>query len=260
MKKYLALARVAFQGELFYRVNFFFFFIRQTLWFLVKLLLVAAIFKEKQTVASYDFNQMVQYFVIVYLTGLLAATRIDYQLGRLIRRGELSFLLLKPYFFLGRMFALRWGKNLYRFVYILGVLLALLVLGVVKIEIPRHLVFVFVLINASLLIFLYRFILGAIAFWLINIDSVFSILRQAMGILGGGWLPMAFFPDQARKMLQSLPFYLTLGFPAEFFQGRLETSFVADKVMEQLIWIIFLSVLSTVIWRQGVKHYEAAGN
>lgn len=184
MKKYLAVAKLSLQEELFYRTNFFFFFLRQSLWFLVEILLWTIVFQQKKIVADYNYSQIIQYFLIIYLTNLIVINRADYYLGDLIRSGNLSHHLLRPYRFFWMVFAHLFGRRLYRLFYVIGVLALVLFLGLVKISLVKLLVFIIILVNAALLVFLFRFLLGTVAFWLVNITSVFWLYRQLGHFLG----------------------------------------------------------------------------
>ena len=260
MKKYLALTKLSFQEDLFYRVNFLFYFLRQILWFLVEIILWQVVFQTQTTIAGYNYRQIFQYFLIIYLVRIISATGVDSHLAEMVRTGGLSKYLLRPISFFWAVFFHQLGRKLARFIYLIIFFLALIILGELKISLVRLFIFGVIFVNAILLSFIYRFLLGNLAFWLINISSILWFFRQGADFLAGGWLPLSFFPDWAKQALRSLPFYLALGFPAEFFQGSLSLNSAMIRIGQQLAWILGLFFLAAFSWYRGVRKYEAVGN
>lgn len=260
MNKYLALTKTAFQEDLFYRTNFFFYFLQQLIWFLVEILLWWVVFQSKVSFAGWNYSQILQYFLIVYLVRIISVTGVDLHLAEMIRTGELSKHLLRPISFFWAIFFHQLGRKLYRLLYVSSIFLILTFFGWIKIDLSRALLFGLIFVNAVFLTFLYRFLLGNLAFWLVNISSVLWLLRQGANFLAGGWLPLSFFPSWAERLIRSLPFYLTLGFPAEFFQGKVSLGLALAGISQQLLWILGLFFLTALLWNKGVKEYEAVGN
>lgn len=260
MSKYWALTRVTFQEDLFYRVNFFFYFLRQSIEFLVEIFLWRIVFQNKESIAGYNYSQIFQYFLIIYLIRIISATGVDAHLAEMIRTGELSKYLLRPVSFFWAIFFHQLGRRLYRLLYVGSLFLILIFSGWVKIDLPRVFLFALIFVNAVFLSFLYRFLLGNLAFWLLNISSLLWLFRQGANFLAGSWLPPSFFPSWAESLIRALPFYLTLGFPAEFFQGKTSLGLALVGIGQQWLWILGLFFLTALLWNKGVKEYEAVGN
>ncbi len=260
MKKYFAFTKLSFQRELFYRADFFFYFLRQSLVFLVQILLFGVIFREETMIVGYNYSQFVQYFLIIYLVNLMIVTGVDSYLGEMIKNGDLSKHLMRPISFFWAIFFHQWGKQIHRLIYVGLVIVLFVFLGSVKISLWKITLFVLILANATILSFLYRFLLGISAFWLVNISSVLWLFRQSASFLGGGHLPLSFFPEWVGRLIRSLPFYLTLGFPAEFFQDKISLKLVFWNILQQFGWVLLLFWLVAILWSKGVKEYEAIGN
>lgn len=260
MKKYLMVARLSFQEDLFYRANFFFYFLDQSALFLVQLLLWSAVFRETGSVAGFDFSGILQYFVVVRLVQLFTVSRIGHTLSDKIRSGGLSRFLLQPWSFFLAMFFRQLGKRTYRLIYLMVVIGILNFSGLIELSLSRLLIFLLMLLNVSILSFLYRFAFGTFAFWFTNVSSIIWFFQQSIDFLGGGWLPASFFPGGAANLIKKLPFYLTLGFPAEVFQDKIVGSAIAVGIVQQLVWIFIFTFLTLFLWRKGIKKYEAVGN
>lgn len=260
MRKYLAIVKLSFQEALFYRANFFFYFLNQTLWFLTEILFWGAALPKGIIFQGFDFWSIFQYLLIIYLVKIMTVTGIDNYLGESIRSGKLSNRLLQPVSVFWAAFFHQYGRKIYRLIYVLIVLAGIIVFGEIKVNMTSVLIFLLIVINATLLSYLFHFLLGVMAFWVINITSIFWLFRNSINFLGGGWMPISFFPSQVTKFLKTSPFYLALGFPAEFFQGRVSVEVAFWLICAQLGWIVLLFFIVRPLWLKGVKNYEAVGN
>ncbi len=213
-----------------------------------------------QTFKNYDFFSMLQYLLAIYLVSILTVTGVDNSLGELIRTGELSNKLVKPFSYFWAAFFNQYGRKVYRLIYVAIVLVLILVFSKLALPLSSFLVFLIIIVNATLLAYLFRFLLGVSAFWLTNISSILWLFRNSANFLGGGWMPVDFFPAYMSRVFKNLPFYLSLGFPAEFFQNKINGQTALRLIIVQLIWIWGLFFIVGFLWRKGVKDYEAVGN
>ena len=260
MKKYLAFLKLSFQEELFYRTNFFFYFLDKSLWFLVELLFWSVALFGNRAVGGYDYRGIFQYLLIIYLIRILAVTGVDFWLSNSIQTGSISKRLLQPFSMFWGMFFHQYGRKAYRLIYVSVALTGVSLIADFQINFTSIIIFSLTIINAVLLSYLIRYLLGILAFWLINITSVLWLFHNTIDFLGGGWLPVSLFPDWGGGILKALPFYLTLGFPADFFQGKIGLPLTVQLILMQLTWISLLFVLVHFFWNKGIKEYEAVGN
>jgi len=259
MKKYLAILKTSFLADLAYKVNFFFYFFRQTLQILISLLLWRTVFLEKLVFQGYSFQDLIYYFFILFFVQTFVDSDAAYNLSGLIKSGDLSNSLLWPLSFFWSFFSFHWGKKVYRLFYFLLGIIILAAVSTTGMNPLKIIIFAVILINAALLIFLYQFFLGSLSFWLVNISSTLWFLRQITDLAGGGWLPLDFFPKNLSAFARVLPFYLTVGFPIEFFQGKITAVLVLKNIFSQYFWIFILFFVVAFLWRKGVKEYEAVG-
>lgn len=152
------------------------------------------------------------------------------------------------------------GSKSYRLFYVIGGIIVAFIFGLISLVPGKLFVFFLLLANASIIIYLIRFLLGIISFWLIEATSIFEVFLRLSDFLAGGWLPLAFLPLAIQPLLRSLPFYLTIGFPAEYFQGKLSSPQVWLFFFQQFFWIVVLSFLISFFWKKGVRRYEAVGH
>jgi ABC-2 type transport system permease protein len=101
--------------------------------------------------------------------------------------------------------------------------------------------------------------LGVLAFWSTQ-GRNFSGLLFGVGQFLSGWIaPLALFPESFRQTAYLLPFRSTLGLPLEILMGRLDEAETAFAFGITLTWIVFFLILYRVLWRFGLRRYEAVG-
>ncbi len=205
-------------------------------------------------------------FVAYYLAFLVVrrATQCwlihDYEL--LIRQGELSPILLRPlgvpHYFAARLLASRAVQLVMLFVLLAPIVL--LIPGRQFDTSPGNLLLVVAFCLAGWLIqFLIQYTIGALAFWMTQINTVADMVFFIQSFLGGFVLPMALFPAKIRAVVDWLPFHIPAGLPAAMLAGQATTPEIQQGAVVALLWIMLLSLFSTWLWKRGIRGYSAVG-
>ena len=88
---------------------------------------------------------------------------------------------------------------------------------------------------------------------------LFNVWYNVAFAVGGQVAPVALLPGAIKAVAVVLPFRYTLGFPIEVFIGSLGSAELALGFALQAGWLVFGLVLMRVLWRSGVKQYQAVG-
>ena len=107
----------------------------------------------------------------------------------------------------------------------------------------------------TLLYFVLAACLEMVAFWADNVWSLMVLNKLVLHFLGGGLLPLAFFPDALQTALQFTPFPYLVSFPLRFIMGGMALSEALKGFGVMSFWILILSLSAAVIWRRGVRQY-----
>ena len=67
-------------------------------------------------------------------------------------------------------------------------------------------------------------------------------------ICSGLLLPLTFFPDWLRTVLEFLPFKIIAYVPLQFYLGKIEYSEFANVFFNQILWIIILWLIGLYFW------------
>lgn len=213
---------------------------------------------------GYAFGDIIFYFaLIVFLENLIASSDDDWQVAADIRDGRLSALLLKPLNYLAYRIALYLS---YRVTYIAVV--GLPIVGVVLflreyIHLPTQPVtwFAFALTTAMAagLQFLTSYILGMAAFWVLEVSTLIFIAYSFEYFLSGTIFPLDILPAWIQGFIKWSPFTYEMYFPAQVAMGRITGSAMWEGLAIQAGWLVIYFIVAGIVWRAGVRKYQAFG-
>lgn len=101
--------------------------------------------------------------------------------------------------------------------------------------------------------------LELIALWADNIWSLVVMLRFFATFLGGGFLPLNFFPDWAQTLLALTPFPYLISLPVKSVMGLTSASEIISGLGVLAIWGSIFAATVALIWNKGQKHYTGVG-
>ncbi len=215
--KYVAVFQVSIANNLAYMMEIFF----RALMLIAIVFILSQLWKTtyaihgSKTLSGFSISDMIWY--------LCAAEAIAMSLPPLTRRideevrsGQLAYLIGRPCSYVLYNFAHYLGERLVRFSIncIVGIGLALLVVG------PPHFTWRGVLAWPLLVLlafgieFVCYFAIGLLAFWTEETQSFAFLYSRVTLVLGGVLAPLEIFPQPLRSIAQALPFSTILYAPA----------------------------------------------
>ena len=260
-KKYTTVFRNSWQRQLEYRVNN----VIQVLLAVIALISVFYlwndVFRGRAAIAGYSHEQMVTYYILT--TYLLTSIFSGLEIANDIEYGQLSTYLTKPISYLWYTYCLSLADRLFRLAVGLPVLMAVMFIF------RRHLYFVtdpwayLGLLVASFgainILFLTDVIIGLAEFWLTNSSTINLTTDSIIRFFAGSLIPLSLLPLFIQRLSYWLPFRYTGTFLIDSFMGRLPLIQVAAGLLIQFAWTGALMLAVIVIWRRGLKRYEASG-
>jgi ABC-2 type transport system permease protein len=256
---------VGIQNTFVYRWNF----LLRTFFGIVPL--VGMIFLWKAVTASsggqlagYAYKDVIFYFMlVVFLENLISSTEDDFQIAGDIRDGRLSALLLKPLNYLLYRFALYAS---YRLTYISVIALPLVILAYVLreyIQLPDDpitwLAFALSVAMAAAMQFLMACCLGYMAFWVLEVSTLIFIAFSFEYFLSGTIFPLDLFPAWLQPFLKWSPFTYQMFFPVQIAMQRVTGPALWTGLAIQAGWVIIFYATASLLWRAGIRKYQAVG-
>ena len=118
------------------------------------------------------------------------------------------------------------------------------------------------LVLAWLITFFTMAILGSLAFFLESSSSLWFMWQGLFFALSGYLFPLAFLERHAPRLfhaLHFLPFYYQSGFPLELMLGQHGRAAALQHLAVEACWVVGLGLLLAVVWRAGIKRWNAFG-
>jgi ABC-2 type transport system permease protein len=213
---------------------------------------------HKSSISS-AIHELVSYFLIAGgISGIMMAERFD--LARfvkgLIKNGELSNFLIKPVAVIPFLFSTQTGKN--------GANIAIGIIGIIigLIIHPPATIYNVVYFAISLIIsfsisFGFNLLLSAISLVFTELGGMLNSLMHITRIFSGLLIPLTYFPQNIRAMVQYLPFPFMVFGPTQALQQENITSQYIVILGVGVLWGIFMNCLAFFTWFKAIKSYEA---
>jgi ABC-2 type transport system permease protein len=256
---------VGVQNTLVYRWNF----LLRTVFGIVPLagmlfLWQAATASNGGRLGAYDFANMVTYFAtVVFLENLISSTEDDWQIAADIRDGRLSALLLKPLNYLGYRLALYLSYRLAYIAVVGGPMLAVAWVLRQHLHFPGDATtwcaFALSTAMAAALQFLTAYLLGLVAFWVLEVSTLILITYSFEYFLSGTIFPLDLLPAWLQPFIPWSPFTYEMFFPVQVAMGRVQGAALWQGLAIQAGWVAIYYLAARLLWRAGVKKYQAVG-
>lgn len=260
VRAYPRMVRASVQVTLTYRSRLVFLFIGML--FPILLLFVwLTVDANGASAEGWDGSRFASYYVAAAVVYNLTSSGISWAWDSDLRSGGLSNRLLRPVPVFHQYAASEAGERIVAAIVLMPVLIALtLVLPIIEYPVG------IVALSGSLLATLLAFTLAAmmsstfalIGFWTTQSNNVY-MLWWGLGSFASGWIaPLDVMPSWLKQTAEILPFRYTLGFPVEIALG-LPTSEVVAGFTTALLWLALFTVVYKLMWRNGVRRYQAVG-
>lgn len=225
----------------------------------------AAVWSAKghpETVKEFTFRGMMFYYLLVPLVSRVIFGSEFGAMSREIYDGALTKYLIYPVsFFRYKFMQYLAHSTVYFFQMVLGVSIFFLFFGV-----PDELVWsttiplLFItLFLSAMMNFALTTTLELFAFWADNVWTLLVMVRFSVGLLGGGLIPLVFFPEQFEMILRLLPFVYLTAFPVDMIMGKVGFELWWISSLITLCWIGLFIVSARLVWRRGNLKYTGVG-
>ena len=254
------------QVSMTYKLNFFLGILSVMVLFLVHYNLWDAIFEGHDTdvIGGYTFSEMIVYVAISRTLFLLVnSLSIEQTVADEIKSGQLSTVLTKPINYLMYRLLCKSGDVVIHFVTMTLAVAALFLVAIRDFSLlPGVTAIAAVLCTAvagMLINTLIGFSFALTAFWMDHVDVMFISKRLVISFVSGVWIPISFFPEVLRNALDFLPFSWLQYFSVSIFLGKVGDREIVYGLAIQAFWIVALFLLSSLMWRRGMKRYTSTG-
>ncbi len=256
------LLRVGLAETVAYRVEFVIWMLTTTLP-LIMLGLWTSVAAEAPF-AQFGQREFIAYYVGALIVRNLTGSWVVWQLGDEIRRGMLSFRLLRPVHPFITYAATHISSVPMRGLVALpfAVILLFSTAGDLIITDPVLIAVLFAsLLGAWLLTFFVLVMIGSVGLFVDKASAVFEVYLGVFSVLSGYLIPLALLPDWAQEIANVAPFRYMLAFPVELAIGMYPDRLAALRDLGvQWLWVAAVIGSALAVWRAGIRRYEAYGS
>jgi ABC-2 type transport system permease protein len=262
MEKYLTLLKLSWQNGLVYRTSVIMWRLRQFLSTLMSLTVWNVIFQSNDQAFNYSQSSMTTYiFLIAFLQSLVLSSALLGLSGR-IYSGEISNHLLKPINIYAYFATEELADKLKNVGFLLLETFALFVIFKPVIlfpDFPILLLFLVWAVLAVILNFFITLIFGSFGFWSPNTWGPRFLFFMILNFTAGKLFPLDILPNIIQKVLYMTPFPYLSFVQIQLFLGNYSSQEMITHSSKLIFWIVFLGIITALLWKKGFKNYDAAG-
>jgi ABC-2 type transport system permease protein len=212
---------------------------------------------------GFTSNDFVAYYLAMLLVRNLTSSWVAWQLGEDIRTGAMSLRLLRPVHPFFALAATHLAAIPLRGLVSLPMIVVLLVStgGHSLVHDPVQIALVLPSLVASWLItFTFQFAIGSLAFFWTRSNAIMDVYFALFQLLSGYILPLTMMPAWLATAAAWTPFRFMLSAPVELLTRPQDAHGLAVLFGGQLAWLAIIGVVASLVWRAGVRRFEAVGN
>jgi ABC-2 type transport system permease protein len=212
-------------------------------------------------IAGFSAATFSAYYLVMMVVDHFVNTSSFYTMESLVRRGDLSQYLLRALDPIHTEAAYDIGFKVLMVTALLPSVLLLALIFRPTLNPPGWslLLFPMVLLLAAALSFLLGWMISLSAFWIIRVNAFARLYLLMAMFFAGRIAPLTLLPEALQSVAAVLPFRWMVAFPVELGMGRLTPSQAFLGIGAQIGWLIVAFAACRVLWREGVRRYDAVG-
>jgi ABC-2 type transport system permease protein len=264
LRAYPTMFRVGLAEAFAYRAEFIVWILTTTLP-LVNLALWSAVARESPggQFGQYSQADFVAYFLATLIVRMLTGSWVVWEMNQEIRMGTLSMRLLRPVHPFVAYAAEHTAAIPMRALIALPVTVLMLVTvggghvvqdPLLLALLPLHLA------GAWLITFVSMLVIGSLGLFMERSTAVFEVWLGAFAVLGGYLVPLELMPGWVERASRWLPFRYMLGAPVEWIIGKSDRAAALADLGAQWAWVLGFVILAQLVWKAGLRRFEAFGS
>lgn len=198
-------------------------------------------------------DKMLTYTIISSAMSVLFTTGVERRIQRSVQQGSISVEMIHPINVFGVYFAEDMGTIA---ALLFQNLLPIIIIGSLVIKVPMIVsVSAIPMFAASLVLsmginWLLAAIFGMWAFTAVEMDALIQVKKHLLRLLSGSIIPIWFFPDSLRAVLEALPFVYIYQLPLDIYVGSASTEDILRRMVIQVIWFAVLGTAFFILQRR----------
>ena len=264
IRKYSAVLKINWIQALEYRANALVGIIAIISGLFIEYQIWSLIFKSQDLthVNGFSFYELMVFIFLSIIVGQLKSSwHTSGEMIEGIRTGDINKFLIRPISYFWYHFMMFLGINsLYIIVYIsLLILFVFIFPGMIFQSFMSVVGFFITLLLSIYMSYCIYFIMVCFAFWFGEVRSIVVAYNVGMLMISGQYIPIRLFPKEILAFLEWTPIPYLVDLPVSIATGLIDQNQWGSEILPGLLWAFILTILSFMIYRFGIKGYEAYG-
>ncbi len=266
MKKYLSFFRLRFVMGLQYRAAALAGMVTQFFWGFMELMIFRAFYRADAAAFPMTFSATASYLWLQQaFLALFGAWLLENEIFDTIMNGNIAYELCRPIqvydMWYARSIAKRLSEATLRCVPIL-VVAALLPepYGLAApASFPHFLMFAITLALGVAVTVAFTMLIYVLTFFVVSPQGLRIFFTSATELLAGAVIPLPFFPEGIRKVIELLPFASMQNVPLRVYSGDLSGVEMGRAVFFQIFWLGALVLMGKLLCRTALRRVTVQG-
>ncbi|MCR5805809.1 MAG: ABC-2 family transporter protein [Oscillospiraceae bacterium] len=264
LRKYLTLTRAGIMESMQFRLSMIVMVLGNLLYLVLVYFLWSAVYASAGTdvVNGMTFHDTLIYLVLATALFNFMEMYQVWEMGRAIQSGKIVLDLIKPMEYRNYLFWSYSGTFVIQFfATFLPTFIAVTLVTNGSIHLGLNLVyFVVSVVMAITINYSIDFLVGTICLYTESIWGI-NIMKQVIVLLlSGATIPLAFFPENFRMVINFLPFQSIYNAPLTILlKADADISEVLPILGTQLLWAVVMFIISELFWKVSLKKITVNG-
>ena len=221
-----------------------------------------ALYQDRSAMDGITLMEMMTYVVLAQIAASVTEFELGSELETLVRTGDIGSRLIRPVdyrvYHVLTSIAYVISSLLTRGTAVLGAALLFYELQPAP-SISHILAYVVLLIGAFLLAASINMCFAVTSLIRLEPKQFQWILMGLSAAASGAFVPLWFYPEWLRQIVDVLPLRLFRFVPVSMFLGHIDLSELPYILLEQLAWSVLFISLSIIVWQHGIRRLTAFG-
>tara|TARA_B100002052_G_scaffold183503_1_gene167165 strand:- start:930 stop:1730 length:801 start_codon:yes stop_codon:yes gene_type:complete len=265
IKKYTAVLKINWIQALEYRANALVGIIAILSGLLIEYQIWSLIFVSQglESIKGFSFEELMIFIFLSIMVGQLKSSwHTSGEMIEGIRTGDINKYLIRPISYFNYHFMMFIGVNsLYYTVYSFLLLFFIIMFpGLLFPSFINIIGFLLALFISVFLSYSIYYIMICFAFWFGEVRAIVVAYNLSMIILSGQYIPIRLFPDYILDVMQFTPLLYLVDFPVSIATGRIPIDEWMFNFIISIGWCFIMWLIGSIIYKQGIRSYEAYGS
>ena len=263
IKKYLMIINKKLQNQTIFRTQFISEILIKVFDILLFSLIVRSIFNKQGNMGDYKYHELINYFIISRALSVLFTSKTMINIAIDIRSGNIVYDFLKPINYISLKFAEMIGESIIpNSISSLAIMLIgsqLLDINNFTLSLGIGTLIIFTIITGILIMFFIDFLLGLLAFYTRGFYGIRSLKSSLFLLFSGAILPIEFYPQFLRNIVEILPFHTMVRVPANLFISKMNYMDVQKFIIIESSWLLILYFTVVILFNKAKKRLVIHG-